>query len=127
MPASPEIRNAGGEIRPTEIFHQIIESSGLRSTLLSEVFLSLPDSETTLAKAEMETLDFSSGVRVKHDHRGVGACVEFSANADGSEVRSERVSGRVFARAGWARTADGVVLAPPKEQWSPPVAPGREG
>ena len=29
---------------------------------------------------------------------------------------------KVFVRIGWGKTADGVVLAPPAEQWSPPAA-----
>ena len=36
------------------------------------------------------------------------------------QVRNESVRGRVFARLGWSRTADGHILAPPKERWSPP-------
>ena len=29
---------------------------------------------------------------------------------------------KVFVRIGWGKTADGIVLAPPAEQWSPPAA-----
>ena len=57
--------------------------------------------------------------------RGVGSGVDFSANVDGSETTSEATRGKVFVRIGWAKTPDGIVLAPPPEQWSPPAASKR--
>ena len=60
---------------------------------------------------------------MKHNHSGVGANVDFAANTDGSQIRSEPIRGKIFFRVGWGKTSDGVIMAPPN-QWNPPSAQG---
>jgi coiled-coil and C2 domain-containing protein 2A len=110
---------------PESLRLQIHEGSTLRTTLLAEISLPLCDSKTTLDKTTAEPISFKSSNRVKHDHRGVGSNVDFSANIEGSETRSEPIRGKVFVRIGWAKTSDGVILAPPPEQWNPPASSKR--
>ncbi len=106
---------------------QICESSSkLRTIQLAEVLVPLCDSLTTLDQVTShEALQFESGLQVRHrDHTGVGAGVSFAANAEGSQVRSDSVKGKIFVRVGWGKTTDGIILAPPHGQWSPPQRSG---
>ena len=97
-----------------------MEGTGLKSHALGEATLPISDANTVLDKAEVETVRFESSLRVKHDHTGLGSCMDFSANGEGSELKSQVINGRVFCRVGWGRTSDGAILAPPADKWSPP-------
>ncbi len=136
---------------PESLKLQLLEGGHLRPTLLAEIFLPLPESHVTLdslsasasasasvpavaAPGEDESgrpaaaARFSSDHQVRHaGHAGVGAGVDFASTVDGSQIRSEWTRGRVFARVGWGRTSDGVVLSPPAAQWRPPTHQAKEG
>jgi hypothetical protein len=94
--------------------------------------LPLPESGVTLndqpdmgtaVEDEEAAVPFTSDLQIRHGHgnAALGSRVDFSSTSGGGgEMRSEQVRGRVFVRVGWGRNDDGVVLAPPKEQWKPP-------
>lgn len=81
---------------PENLKLQILESGGAgplaRPATLAEVLLPLPDVNVALdsLSAETKPIRFVSDTLVSHAHAGLGAAVDFSANADGSMVRSYR-------------------------------------
>ena len=52
---------------------QIYETTGLSTTLLSEVYSAIPESNITADNVHLEELEFSSDQRVSHSHEGVGS------------------------------------------------------
>lgn len=68
----------------------------------------------------MEPINFKSTARLAHDHAGLGSLVEFPLNIDGSSITSgEPISGQIYARVGWGKTPDGLVLSPSPNTWKP--------
>ena len=115
-----------GQIFPLQIVQwpeslkvHIYEGSSIKSTQLTVVSVPLCDTSTTLDSVRMEKYPFESGLRVKHDHSGLGSGVEFGANIDGSKVQSRSIRGKLLTRIGWGKSTDGVIMAP--MHWSPPV------
>ena len=99
---------------------QIVEGSTLRTTILAEVQLPLCEAGKTLDMLPpTEPIDFRSKVRFAHDHAGLGSMVDFSTNVDGSSIGAEPIRGQIFARVGWGKSPDGVVLSPSPNQWKP--------
>ena len=93
----------------------------LRTTVLAEVPLRLCEAGKTLEMLPpTEPIDFRSNVRFSHDHAGLGSMVDFATNFDGSSIRSEPIRGQIFARVGWGKSPDGVILSPSPNQWKPP-------
>ena len=89
--------------------------------MLAEVQVPLCEAGKTLEMLpSIEPIDFRSNIRLAHDHAGLGAMVDFSSTVDGSSINSEPVKGQIFARVGWGKSADGVVLSPSPNQWKPP-------
>lgn len=52
---------------------QIFETTGFSNTLLSELFVGIPDSQVTADTLELDTLQFSCHTTVSHSHEGVGS------------------------------------------------------
>ena len=103
------------------IFSKIVETSTLRTTVLAEVQVPLCEAGKTLEMLPpIEPIDFQSNLRFAHDHAGLGSMVDFSATVDGSAINSEKIKGKIFARVGWGKSPDGVVLSPSPNQWKPP-------
>ena len=93
----------------------------LRTTVLAEVQVPLCEAGKTLEMLpSTEPIDFRSNIRFSHDHAGLGSMIDFSSTVDGSSIRSEPIKGQVFARVGWGKSPDGVVLSPSPSQWKPP-------
>ena len=89
--------------------------------MLAEVQLPLCEAGKALDMLPpVEPIDFRSNVRCAHDHAGLGSMVDFSANVDGSSIRSEPIRGQILARVGWGKSPDGVILSPSPNQWKPP-------
>ena len=115
-----------GQIFPIQILQlpesltlQIIEGGTLKTTVLAEIKLPLCESTQTLSEVVLEPIEFKSDLKINHDHAGLGAGLNFPVTYDGSEISHDRVNGKVFARVGWARGADGTILSPPIDQWNP--------
>ena len=118
-----------GQIFPVQIMQwpetlkvRLVESSGLRSLVLAEISLPLCEAGTTLDKVKMEPIPFKSEVHFSHDHAGIGSLVDFPTNADGSTISNEPISGQLYARVGWGKTTDGIVLSPSPNHWKPPFS-----
>ena len=100
---------------------KIVETSTLRTTVLAEVQVPLVESGKTLEMLpQIEPIDFLSNIRLAHDHAGLGSMVDFSSTVDGSAIRSEQIKGQIYARVGWGKSPDGIVLSPSPNQWKPP-------
>ncbi len=97
---------------PESIRFQIYETSGLSSTLISELYIGIPDSNVTSDNLELDILDFSSDNRVSHAHEGVGSGFPFSFEADNSNMVICNTSGKLAVGAAWAVDSQGNVLVP---------------
>ncbi|CAB4064698.1 CC2D2A [Lepeophtheirus salmonis] len=51
---------------------------------------------------------------------GLGSCIDFPINVDGSDIVSCKISGFIFVRLGWGKSRHGEVLCPPSSLWKPP-------
>ena len=111
-----------GQIFPIQIVHwpenikiQIVEGSTLRTSLLAEVHLPIPDSGMSLDKAEAVGQQFTSDQEVAHGHAGLGSGRHFSSLADHSQLDSDVTRGQLYVRLGWGKVSQGGLLAPPQE------------
>ena len=88
---------------------------------MSEVQVPLCEAGQTLETLpSIEPIEFRSNLRFAHDHAGLGSMVDFSATVDGSAIDHQAIKGKIFARVGWGKSPDGVVLSPSPNQWKPP-------
>ena len=88
---------------------------------MTEVQVPLCEAGQTLETLpSIEPLEFRSNLRFAHDHAGLGSMVDFSATVDGSAIDCQAIKGKIFARVGWGKSPDGVVLSPSPNQWKPP-------
>ncbi|XP_056411152.1 coiled-coil and C2 domain-containing protein 2A [Hyla sarda] len=102
---------------PESIKLQIYETAGHGgSTLLTEVFVPIPETTVVAGRAPVEEVEFSSNQRVMYDHEGVGSDVPFSFEADGSNKIALMTSGKVAYCVSWAVGENGVPLVPPISQ-----------
>lgn len=115
-----------GQIFPIQIVQlpehlklQIIEGGTLKTVVLAEVKLQLCEPTKTLADCSLEPIEFKSEIKVAHDHSGLGSGNTFSTNLEGSEIDQEFTKGKIFARVGWARGPNGMIMAPSSDQWRP--------
>ena len=111
-----------GQIFPIQIVHwpesikiQIVEGSTLRTSLLAELHLPIPDSGVSLDKAEALGHEFTSDQDVAHGHAGLGSGRHFSSLADNSKLDSDVTRGQLYVRLGWGKDPQGGLLAPPQD------------
>ncbi|XP_040568935.2 coiled-coil and C2 domain-containing protein 2A [Lepeophtheirus salmonis] len=124
---TPEFTCQIGRIFPIQVLQwpetitiQIIEGTLLKSNVLAEVPVPLCDTSTTLESSQMEPITFKSDLKIIHDHLGLGSCIDFPINVDGSDIVSCKISGFIFVRLGWGKSRHGEVLCPPSSLWKPP-------
>ena len=115
-----------GQIFPLQIVQlpelltlQIIEGGTIKTTVLAEIKLPLCEPTKTLNDCSLEGIEFKSDVKMEYDHAGLGSGINFSTNLDGSQIDQEFTKGKVYARVGWAKGSNGMILAPPPDQWCP--------
>ena len=115
-----------GQIFPLQIVQlpelltlQIIEGGTIKTTVLAEIKLPLCEPTKTLSDCSLEPIDFKSETKMSYDHAGLGSGINFPTNLDGSQIDQEFTKGKVYARVGWAKGSNGVILAPPPDQWCP--------
>ena len=77
------------------------------------------NTKKSLTDCSLEAIEFKSDAKMNYDHAGLGSGINFSTNLDGSQIDQEFTKGKVYARVGWARGSNGVILAPPPDQWCP--------
>lgn len=65
----------------------------------------------------MVPYEFKSEQEISHGHAGLGSGKEFSIVSDNSRIGTDKTRGKLYARLGWGKRADGTLLAPPPEQW----------
>ena len=112
------------QIFPIQIIHwpeslkiQIIEGSTLRTSLLAEVNVPIPESRTSIDKADVDVHEFVSDQVMSHGHAGLGSGHQFSTLADHSSVDTDHTRGQLCVRLGWAVTQEGSILSPPPSDW----------
>ena len=93
---------------------QIVEGSTLRTSVLAELHLPIPEAGLSLEKCEAAGQEFSSQQEVAHGHAGLGSGRHFSSLADNSKLDSDFTRGQLYVRLGWGKDQQGV-LAPPAE------------
>lgn len=98
---------------PQSVKLEIVETSGLSSTILSEVFTAVPEANVTADNMQLDEVEFSSYERISHSHEGVGSGVAFSFEADRSNMLSLMTTGSLSTGVAWACDEEGNVLVPP--------------
>ena len=123
---SPDFVVQVGQIFPIQIVQlpeqltlQIIEGGTLRTNVLAEVKIPICEPTKSLSDCTLEDIEFKSELKVVHDHAGLGAGINFSTNLDGSQIDQAYTHGKIYARVGWAKGNNGVLLAPSPDQWYP--------
>ncbi|XP_055021211.1 coiled-coil and C2 domain-containing protein 2A [Boleophthalmus pectinirostris] len=101
---------------PQSICLQVFEEAGTSSSLLTQVFIPVPEPSVLTGSAPIENFEFSSNQRVTFDHEGVGSDVPLSFEADGSNKITLLTSGKLACCVSWAIGDDDVPLAPPVSQ-----------
>lgn len=101
---------------PKSICLQVFEEVGTSCSLLTQVFIPVPEPSILTGNAPIENFEFSSNQRVMFDHEGVGSDVPLSFEADGSNKITLLTSGKLACCVSWAVGEDDVPLAPPVSQ-----------
>ncbi|XP_034566120.1 coiled-coil and C2 domain-containing protein 2A isoform X2 [Notolabrus celidotus] len=101
---------------PQSINLQVFEAVGSSSSLLTQVFIPVPEPSVLTGSAPVEEFEFSSNQRVMFDHEGVGSDVPLSFEADGSNRQTLLTSGKLSCCVSWGIGEDDVPLAPPAFQ-----------
>ena len=109
-----------GQIFPIQIVHwpeslkiQLVEGSTLRTSVLAEIHLPIPEAGLSLEKCEAAGQEFTSDQEVAHGHAGLGSGRHFSALADNSRLDSDFTRGQLYVRLGWGRDRQGLLAPPP--------------
>ncbi|KAJ0032189.1 hypothetical protein NQD34_002270 [Periophthalmus magnuspinnatus] len=101
---------------PQSICLQVFEEVSTSCSLLTQVFIPVPEPSVLTGSAPIENFEFSSNQRVMFDHEGVGSDVPLSFEADGSNKITLLTSGKLACCVSWAIGEDDVPLAPPVSQ-----------
>ncbi|XP_069555398.1 coiled-coil and C2 domain-containing protein 2A [Brachyistius frenatus] len=101
---------------PQSINLQVFEEIGSSSSLLTQVFIPVPEPSVVTGDVPLEEFEFSSNQRVMCDHEGVGSDVPLSFEADGSNKQTLLTSGKLSCCVCWGVGEDDVPLAPPVSQ-----------
>ncbi|KAK7919323.1 hypothetical protein WMY93_010607 [Mugilogobius chulae] len=87
---------------PQSICLQVFEEAGTSCSLLTQVFIPVPEPSVLTGSAPIENFEFSSNQRVTFDHEGVGSDVPLSFEADGSNKITLLTSGKLACCVSWA-------------------------
>lgn len=99
---------------PDTIKVQIKEVGRLSNTLLSEIFLAVPDASVNSANAQSFPTEFTNSRIVAHNnHEGVGSSTPFNLYSDANAAPvSLKTRGCLYLSISWGLTDGGRVLAP---------------
>ncbi|CAB1451132.1 unnamed protein product [Pleuronectes platessa] len=101
---------------PQSINLQVFEELGSSCSLLTQVFVPVPEPSVLTGSVLLEEFEFSSNQRVMFDHEGVGSDVPLSFEPDGSNKQTLLTSGKLSCCVSWGIGEDDVPLAPPVSQ-----------
>ncbi|XP_060934901.1 coiled-coil and C2 domain-containing protein 2A [Limanda limanda] len=101
---------------PQSINLQVFEELGSSCSLLTQVFVPVPEPSVLTGSVLLEEFEFSSNQRVMFDHEGVGSDVPLSFEPDGSNKQTLLTSGKLTCCVSWGIGEDDVPLAPPVSQ-----------
>ncbi|KAM4739626.1 coiled-coil and C2 domain-containing protein 2A isoform 2-T2 [Anableps anableps] len=110
---------------PQSINLQVFEEIGSSCSLLTQVFVPVPDPSVITGSAPIEEIEFSSNQRMMFDHEGVGSDVPLSFESDGSNKLTLLTSGKLSCCVSWGIGDEGVPLAPPVSQQPGGIHGGR--
>ncbi|KAK3580952.1 hypothetical protein CHS0354_006977 [Potamilus streckersoni] len=98
---------------PESIKFQIFENSGFSTDLLAELFAGIPEVSVTSQAVQIEDMEFSSDVKIQHNHEGVGSGRPFSFGSKGTDTLILMTTGTLTASVAWGVNDNGVPLVPP--------------
>ncbi|XP_029649306.1 coiled-coil and C2 domain-containing protein 2A-like isoform X1 [Octopus sinensis] len=97
---------------PESIKLQIYEARTLSSTLLSQLYLAIPETSVTTDNISIEQHDFSSDISIQFTHNAVGSGVAINMDPLSSECTYINTTGFVLCSVAWAIGDDGQPMAP---------------
>ncbi|XP_014781199.1 coiled-coil and C2 domain-containing protein 2A isoform X1 [Octopus bimaculoides] len=97
---------------PESIKLQIYEARTLSSTLLSQLYLAIPETSVTTDNITIEQHDFSSDISIQFTHNAVGSGVAINVDPLSSESTYINTTGSVLCSVAWAIGDDGLPMAP---------------